>query len=247
MKRRESRENKKRHSQLSYCNLSEVHEVDSEHADIKDEDAKSTAELLEPSRTASIDTDDNRSLVSTIITATSTQSRATLAEDEDYPSHASRTPDSDMKNTPHAAHKDILMKAVMKAKDKWLTIVKQREPRPQIRRDVSRKRRHDFSASNPHLSSASSKPIHTTKSSTELDRISKHDTGLSPPQAPRFLDDLRRISSKRSKVCTNSIHRDNSIAGTAGKASDSVETEGSCYDTSSKQRVPSWYVFSCPR
>lgn len=217
-------------AQRSNQNLTEVQETGDEHAQ----------QAAEDERGASMDADeDNRSIVSTAVSATSTQSRVAgngAASDNDgyfapstSPRPSTRTDDS---NPPASnnitAGKILIAKAALKAKAKWISIVRPNVPRRPIARSVSKR-------SQQSASSASFPQLRSRRANS--DGASAFRGAASAIELGRSHRELRRMSSKRSSKSAKSSKKPASAKGTEGTVQDS---DPGVYDTSSKQRVPSW-------
>ncbi|KAL5526765.1 hypothetical protein ACEPAF_8490 [Sanghuangporus sanghuang] len=218
--------------QRSNQNLSELQETETE---------LDAGQVADDSRGASMDADeDNGSFVSTAVSATSMQSRATgngtsSGNDGFFASSTSPRPSSKTNddnaptnnNTP--AGKLFIAKAALKAKAKWISVVRPIVPRQPIVRRVSKTSQHSgFSASFPQFKS------HRTNSDSTA---SAFRAAASAIELGRSHSDLRRMSSKKSVKSARSAKTPGSAKGTENTRQ---ESDTGAYDSSSKQRVPSW-------
>lgn len=238
MRRRDSHENRKRRSQLSAFNLSEVQEVDSDYVR---EDADSTVELRERKlRASSVDTYDTRSMVSSTTTTTSSRSHAMLMNGEGIlDDDQSVIGDAKKNNALQIVHHEILTRVATKAKDKWLSFVKHRDSKPRMKPNVSRRRARGYSTSTPDFVLARAKYSQAIKSSGEINtRTSSSEAGCSVQNVADSFNKLEQSSSRKSEHSAKDANHKN--AGVAEKPADLVENEAGCYDSSNKKRVPSW-------
>ncbi|EJD06622.1 DNase I-like protein [Fomitiporia mediterranea MF3/22] len=229
-----SRGNKRWVGHRSNQNLSEVRETDNELSvpltDGHDRGGSLDAE------------DDNGSFVSTALTGMSMQTRTTAngeSDDNDgfyvrakSPGFSTKSKDEEaLFVANNAAHKLFLAKAAMKAKEKWLSMLKSRSP---VSRNPSQRSQHSFSASLPQL-----KPRATSSASaSSAFRGAASALELGRPSAPS-VNELRRTPSKKSVRSTKS---GKILASASAKGSEDTKQESDVgvYDSSSKQRVPSW-------
>ena len=213
---------------LSNPNLSEVQEIDNEiNNRAGDED-----------RGASIEVDDSGSIISTTLTALSGQTRTTIngdSDDTDGLFVRSRTPrsykDHYGNNTNAVIQKLFIAKAAQRAKDKWLSLIRPKGYNP-TRKKQSR-RASDFSASSPQIKACPTMEMAKSSSTTqkyasaiELGQSQTHNSALS---------ELTRSPSKKS--AKSHLSSNNTTKNSEYSAQD---TDGGVYDSSSKQRVPSW-------
>ncbi|KAL5525973.1 hypothetical protein ACEPAG_7311 [Sanghuangporus baumii] len=218
--------------QRSNQNLSELQETETE---------LDAGQVADERRGASMDADeDNGSFVSTAVSATSMQSRAAgngsssvndgFFAHSTSPRSSSKTNDDNSptnNNTP--ARKLFIAKAALKAKAKWISVVRPIVPRQPIVRRVSKTSHHSgFSASFPQFKSRRTNSDSTT---------SAFHAAASAIELGRSHSDLRRMSSKKSLKSAKSAKPPESAQGTENTRQ---EPDTGAYDSSSKQRVPSW-------
>ncbi|KAI5115634.1 hypothetical protein M0805_008636 [Coniferiporia weirii] len=235
-----SRESKRWRNRLSNPNLSELEErKDAETSETLDRAGLNVeGEILDRPRGASFDTEDNSSFISTTITSMSTQSR--LAVNADFDDNGGFFVRS-QKSTGKAAvgergagiagRKMFLAKTALKAKAKWMALLKPSDPgasRPASAGKSSKRQSH-YAASSPQFQELCA--------TTSDDALSPHKAAsaieLGQPHALES-SDLHRITSEKSAKSNKSLNTSG-----PGKHAEQ-ETEGAGYDSSSKQRVPSW-------
>lgn len=213
---------------LSDPNLDEVQEAESENnVHTGDED-----------RGTSLEVDDSGSMISTTLTALSGQTHTTFnvdSDDTDGLFVRSRTPrsfkDKHGNTTSVVIQKLFIAKAAQKAKDKWLSLIKPKDCLPS---SVQKNHRtNDYSASSPHIKPSPAMEI-AKSSSTAQKYASAIELGQSHISNPA-LSDINRSPSKKSVKS----HLSSSNAPKHSESS-TQDTDGGVYDTSSKQRVPSW-------
>lgn len=227
-----TRVTKRRRAYSSNLNLSEVQETEAERSSRMEDDQE---------RGASLDADDdNGSFVSTALTAMSMQSRTTGYGDSDDADAfvPPRSPRSSTKSkegvSSNASQRLLRATAALKAKTKWLSLIKSNsspDSRSSTPRRPSQKSHHsNFSASSPQIkfiptvSDSTSSAFRSASSATELGR----------PSAPS-INELRRSSSRKSAKSAKS-----SKVFASMKGPENTQQEAGVYDSSSKQRVPSW-------
>ena len=206
-------------------NLSEVQEAEPESTSRLGEDEE---------RGNSMDVDDdNGSIISTAVTGMSVQSRLTVNGESDdtdnyIPSRSRKSSAKSKEDTGGAAQKLFRAKAALKAKTKWLSLIRssssRNSPSPTPRRPSQKSQRSNFSASSPQIRSI---PTASANSSTALRTTSSTSELIRPSE-------LQRSSSRKSVKSAKS----SKLLGSAKGTENTQQETG--YDSSSKQRVPSW-------
>ena len=220
-------------SPASYQNLTEVQEAD--------------LSSYSRDREGSADMDDAASFDSAIMTAASSRSRATSVGDPEEAEAArglarGRKLSRSKYDRPNAFDSPIqnifAASSVLKAKKKWLGLLKPSSSTTlptQTHQRLADDARPVFSSSSPQIMQIEVE----SPTPNFRDTSSVRDLGRSPTPNPM---ELKRSSSRRSTKSSKSANM-LSIKGN-DTASTQMEVESGVYDTSSKKRVPSWYVAS---
>lgn len=250
-KSRMSKENSKGHAyykrwraHASNQSLSRLDEQNDQPPTVNtDADSGNVGETEEKGANAFTDNEDGGSIISAAVTATSTRSRPTENGDEDEDDVYFAQPLISRANTKNAritsVHKPFLRKAAMKAKDKWLALIsapKKDSSKPfYFVRKASRAKRSSAAVSAttmPQLGRSTSgtsrvafEETHAA-SATELSQNNNAQASV-----------LRHASSKKSGKSTKST---SAVSDQESTKTADVDDRKGVYDSSSKQRVPSW-------